>query len=105
MHRVMLATLMVLATASAIAAQNCAGGICGGFINPNSGLPRGIAGGAPGLPGGTFGRNPFEFQTDALGVTRDQSGNILPPTDSLGLTRTRDGRICSPDANGLLQCR
>lgn len=105
MRRTMLTALILLATASTAGAQHCAGGICGGQINPMSGLPRAIAGGAIGSPRGTLGRNAFDFQTDALGVTRDRTGNVLPPTDSLGLTRTRGGRICAPDANGLLQCR
>lgn len=105
MRRTLLTALFLLATASTIGAQHCAGGICGGQINPMSGLPRAIAGGAIGSPRGTLGRNTFDFQTDALGVTRDRRGTILPPADSQGLTRTHDGKICARDASGLLRCR
>jgi hypothetical protein len=99
------ATLLLLATTAMAGAQSCAGGICIGTLNPGAGLPRAISGGAIGSPRGMVGRNPFDFQTDANGVTRDRSGNILPPADSLGITRTRDGSICARDANGLLVCR
>ena len=104
MRSVLPTALILIATASAPGAQPCAGGICSGTISPFAGLPRAIAGGAVGSPRSALGQNAYDFRSDALGVTRDPAGNILP-TDSLGLTRTRDGRICTRDANGLLQCR
>lgn len=105
MRRAVLGALLLLATASAAGAQTCAGGICAGIITPGAGLPRAIAGGAIGSPRGALGQNADDFRTDALGVTRDPAGGILPPADGIGLTRTRDGRICARDANGLLLCR
>lgn len=105
MRRALLTAMLLLATTAMAVAQSCAGGICIGTLNPGAGLPRAISGGALGSPRGSLGQNAYDFRTDALGVTRDPSGNILPPKDGLGLTRTRDGRICIPDANGMLNCR
>lgn len=105
MRRALLTATLLFATTATAGAQSCAGGICIGTLNPGAGLPRAIAGGAIGSPRGMVGRNPFDFQTDASGITRDRSGNILPPADGLGLTRTHDGRICTRDASGLLICR
>ncbi|HQU70371.1 MAG TPA: hypothetical protein PLI43_19550 [Albidovulum sp.] len=105
MRRALLTATLLFATTAVAGAQSCAGGICIGTLNPGTGLPRAITGGAPGSARGLVGRNPFDFQTDATGITRDRSGNILPPADGLGLTRTRDGKICARDASGLLHCR
>lgn len=104
MRSAMIAALILVTTVPATGRQHCAAGICAGSLNPMSGLPRAIAGGAAGSPGAELGLSPYALRTDALGVTRDPAGNILP-TDSLGLTRTRDGRLCTRDASGLLQCR
>lgn len=104
MRRILPTACLFIAAGAAAGAQTCPGGICAGTIAPDARLPRAVAGDLPGASLGPLGRSAYDFRTDALGLTRDPAGNILPK-DALGQTRTRDGRICIADANGMLNCR